>query len=123
MVRSPLVLIAMNLPSLEKYESQIKPGGLLIINSSIIEEEANRTDIRVVRVPGNEIAERIGDKRLTNMVMLGALIANQPVMPLEALQKALKEHLPVRHHRLLPSNYEALHEGAKFLAVAAAVQG
>ena len=116
MVRYPTVVIAMNLPSLEKYESQVKPGGLLIINSSIIDEEATRKDIRVVRVPGNEIAEKIADKRMTNMVMLGALIANQPVLPLEALQKALKEHLPVRHHRLLPSNYEALREGAKFLA-------
>ena len=116
MVRLPLVVIAMNLPSLEKYESQIKAGGLLVVNSSIIEEEVQRKDIRVVRLPGNEIAEKIGDRRMTNMVMLGALIANQPILPLEALEKALKEHLPVRHHRLLPSNYEALREGARYLA-------
>jgi 2-oxoglutarate ferredoxin oxidoreductase subunit gamma len=116
MVRLPTVVIAMNLPSLEKYESQVKPGGLLIVNSSIIDEEVQRKDIRVVRVPGNEIAERNGDQRMTNMVMLGALIANQPVMPLEALEKALKEHLPIRHHRLLPSNYQSLREGAKYLA-------
>jgi 2-oxoglutarate ferredoxin oxidoreductase subunit gamma len=50
------------------------------------------------------------------MVMLGALIANQPVLSLEALEKALKEHLPSRHHHLLPSNYKALSEGAKFIA-------
>jgi 2-oxoglutarate ferredoxin oxidoreductase subunit gamma len=116
MVRSPMVVIAMNLPSLVKYENQIKPGGLLIINSSIIDEGVKRKDIRVVRLPGNEIAEKIGDKRMTNMVMLGALIANQPVLPLEALEKALKEHLPARHHRLLPFNYQALREGANFLA-------
>ena len=116
MVRSPQAVITMNLPSLEKYENQVKTGGLLILNSSIIDSEVTRKDIRVVRVPGNEIAEKIGDKRMINMVMLGALIINQPVFPLEALQKALEEHLPARHHHLLPSNFEALNAGAKFQA-------
>jgi 2-oxoglutarate ferredoxin oxidoreductase subunit gamma len=116
MVRNPMVVIAMNLPSLEKYESQVKPGGLLIINSSIIEAEVKRKDLRVVRVPASGIAEQFGDRRLTNMVILGALIANQPVLPLEALEKALKDHLPSRYHHLLPANYKALREGAKYLA-------
>lgn len=114
MVRSPEVAVAMNLPSLEKYEGQIKPGGLLIINSSIVDKEVSRKDIRVVRVPGNEIAERIGDKRLTNMVMLGALLNNQQVFPIKVLEKALEEHLPGRHHHLLPLNYQALKEGAQY---------
>lgn len=116
MVRNPHVVIAMNLPSFQKYVSHVSTGGLLIINSSIIDAEVERKDIRVVRVPGYEVAEHIGDRRLTNMVILGVLIANQPVLPLAALEKALKEHLPARHHHLLPSNYQALHEGAKYIA-------
>ena len=67
-------------------------------------------------VPANEIAESLGNKRMTNMVMLGALLANLPVLPLEAVEKALQEHLPERHHKLLPMNYQALREGAKHIA-------
>jgi len=67
-------------------------------------------------VPANEIAERLGDKRMTNMVLMGALLAHLNVLPLEALEKALQEHLPARHHRFLPLNYQALREGAQIPA-------
>ena len=63
----------MNLPSLDKYESVVRPGGVLVVNSSIINRAPVRTDIRVVLVPGNEIAEQLGERRMTNMVILGAL--------------------------------------------------
>ena len=115
LVRNPKVAVAMNRPSLDKYDPLVKPGGLLIINSSILDKNSERKDIQVVRVPANEIAEKIGDRRMTNMVVLGALLANLPILPLEALEKALKEHLPERHHRLLPLNYQALREGAKYV--------
>jgi 2-oxoglutarate ferredoxin oxidoreductase subunit gamma len=115
LVRNPKVVVAMNRPSLDKYDPLVKPGGLLIINSSIIDRTSERKDIQVVRVPANEIAEKIGDRRMTNMVVLGALLANLPVLPLESLEKALKEHLPERHHKLLPMNYQALREGAKYV--------
>jgi 2-oxoglutarate ferredoxin oxidoreductase subunit gamma len=116
MVRYPKAVIAMNLPSLDKYEPWVKPGGVLVVNSSIISRPVTRTDIQVVHVPANDIAERIADRRMTNMVLLGALLANLPVLSVEAIEKALKEHLPERHHRLLPSNYQALREGATYLA-------
>ena len=58
----------------------------------------------------------MGDKRLTNMVLLGALLANESFLPLEAVEKALCDHLPKRHHDLLAKNYEALREGAKYKA-------
>ena len=62
-------------------------------------------------VPGNEIAEGLGDKKTTNMVLLGTLLANVPLLPLEAVEKSLREHLPEKHHKLLPMNYKALHGG------------
>jgi 2-oxoglutarate ferredoxin oxidoreductase subunit gamma len=117
-VRNPQALIAMNLPSLDKYEPFVKKGGLVVINSSIINRPVMRTDIKFVQVPGNDIAERIGNRRMTNMVLLGALLANLDVLSLEAIDKALKEHLPERHHKLLPLNYQALREGATYQAVA-----
>jgi 2-oxoglutarate ferredoxin oxidoreductase subunit gamma len=116
MVRFPDAVIVMNLPSLDKYESQVKPGGLLVINTSIIDRKATRTDIRVVEVPANEIAEEIGDRRLTNMVLLGCLVSNLPILPLAAISKALKEHLPARHHKLIPANMQAIEKGASFQA-------
>ncbi len=117
-VRFPTAVIAMNLPSLDKYEPLVKPGGVLIVNSSIINRTPTRTDIKVVLVPGNDIAERLGNPKMTNMVLLGALLANLPVMPLEAIEQALREHLPERHHKLLPANYQALREGATYIAEA-----
>lgn len=113
-VRNPTAVIAMNLPSLDKYEPLVKAGGVLVINESMVDHTATRKDITIAAVPANDIAEKIGDRRMTNMVLLGALLANLQVLPLEAIEKALKAHLPERHHKLLPSNYQALHEGAKF---------
>jgi 2-oxoglutarate ferredoxin oxidoreductase subunit gamma len=112
LVRYPQAVIAMNQPSLDKYEPLVRPGGVLIVNSSIAERESYRQDIRVIQVPGNEIAEHLGDKRMTNMVLLGALLTALPVLPLESVERSLAAHLPERHHKLLPLNYQALRSGA-----------
>ena len=114
MVEHPTAVIVMNRPSLDKYESMVKPGGVLVINESMVDRPAERKDIKVISVKANDIAEQLGDKRMTNMVLLGALIANLPVLPVEAIEKALKGHLPERHHKLLPQNYKALREGEKY---------
>ncbi|GAP22331.1 2-oxoacid:acceptor oxidoreductase family protein [Leptolinea tardivitalis] len=118
LVRHPRVLMAFNLPSLDKYESAVAEGGLLVVNSSMVERSVDRKNVRSILIPANEIAENLGDKRLTNMVMLGAMLANQPVLPLEAVEKALEHHIPERHKRLLPMNIKALRKGAEFKPVA-----
>ncbi len=117
-VRNPQAVIAMNLPSLDKYETVVRAGGVLVVNSSIINRGVTRTGIRTALVPGNEIAESLGDRRMTNMVLLGGLLANLPVLPLEAVERALQAHLPARHQRLLPLNVQALHRGAEYIAQA-----
>ena len=114
LVRHPSAVIAMNLPSLDKYENEIISGGVLVVNSSMVNRGVTRPDIKVVSIPGNEIAEALSDKRMTNMVLLGGLLANLPFLQLEAIEKALADHLPVRHQRLLPLNYKALHQGAEY---------
>ena len=114
LIQYPTAIIAMNRPSLDKYEDKVKPGGLLVVNSSMLDRAVNRKDIRVVAVNAGEIAEKIGDRRMTNVVLLGALLVNIPVLPMPAIENALKVHLPTRHQRLLSMNYEALHEGAKY---------
>jgi len=114
LVRNPKAAIVLNLPSLDKYESLVVPGGVLIANASLINRGPSRTDITSIFIPANEIAESIGNKRLLNMVTLGALLGVLPVLPIEAVEQALREHLPERHLRLLPVNFQALRAGAEF---------
>ncbi|HOE69976.1 MAG TPA: 2-oxoacid:acceptor oxidoreductase family protein [Brevefilum sp.] len=116
-VKNPSAVLAMNLPSLDKYEKLVKPGGVLVVNTSMVNREVERTDITVVSLPANEIADEAGSKRAVNMVMLGALLGNLDILPLEAIETALAEHLPARHQKLLQTNKDALQMGAKYKAV------
>jgi 2-oxoglutarate ferredoxin oxidoreductase subunit gamma len=113
-VRNPKAAMVLNLPSFDKYEPLVVPGGVLIANASLINRGFQRSDLQAVLIPANEIAESLGDRRLTNMVMLGAMLGKLPVLPLEALEKALEDHLPERHKRLLPLNFKALRKGMEF---------
>jgi 2-oxoglutarate ferredoxin oxidoreductase subunit gamma len=114
-VRAPKALVAMNRPSLDKYEATVKPGGVIVVNTSMVDRPAKRTDVTVVALPAGDIAVRTGDKRLTNMVMLGALLANLPVIPLEVIERAITDHTPARHQLLVPYNLKAIRAGADYL--------
>jgi 2-oxoglutarate ferredoxin oxidoreductase subunit gamma len=113
-VKNPDAVLAMNLPSLDKYEPMVKAGGVLVINSSMVDRTARRTDIAVVSIPCNEIAEELGNSRLANMVAAGALLAGMNSITLADLETALNNHMPGRHKNLLPKNVEALTRGAEF---------
>jgi 2-oxoglutarate ferredoxin oxidoreductase subunit gamma len=113
-VRHPKAGMLFNLPSFDKYEPLIMPGGVCIANQSLIDRGFRRSDLKSVLIPANEIAESLGDRRLTNMVMTGALLELLPVLSIEAVEKSLAAHLPERHHRLLPLNSKALREGAAY---------
>jgi 2-oxoglutarate ferredoxin oxidoreductase subunit gamma len=115
LVRNPSGVIAMNLPSLDKYEHLIVPDGTIIVNTSLVNRKLVRDDLKSVYIPANEIANSIGEKRMTNVVMLGALIATLPVLELETIEQSIINHLPERHKKLLPSNLEALKLGAEFV--------
>jgi 2-oxoglutarate ferredoxin oxidoreductase subunit gamma len=113
---NPRAAVAMNLPSLDKYEPMIAKEGVLIANASLINRPFERTDIQGVLIPANEMAEELGNPRLTNMVMLGALLQKLPIISLADMEAALDRHLPERHRKLLPANIEALRRGAAFAA-------
>ncbi|MFL7893545.1 MAG: 2-oxoacid:acceptor oxidoreductase family protein [Anaerolineales bacterium] len=114
-VRNPQAVIAMNQPSTEKYEPLVSENGILIINSSLVDKEIERSDLRRIEIPANEIAESLGDRRMTNVVMVGALLTEVPVLTIESIEKTLEDHLPDRHKNLLPLNFQALREGAEFV--------
>jgi 2-oxoglutarate ferredoxin oxidoreductase subunit gamma len=111
LVEHPPLAIALNLPSFDKYEEALQKGGTLVVNQSMVDRGAKRKDIHVILVPCNQIAEEIGDKKLTNMVAIGALLSVLPEVSLKDVEKALESHLPARHKHLLPKNYEALKRG------------
>jgi 2-oxoglutarate ferredoxin oxidoreductase subunit gamma len=111
LVRNPPLGIALNLPSFDKYEGALRPGGTLIVNKSMVDRGPKRDDLHVLLVPCNEIAEEIGDRRLLNMVAVGALLSALPELSISDVERALKAHLPARHQHLLPHNYDALRRG------------
>ncbi|MEA3336216.1 MAG: 2-oxoacid:acceptor oxidoreductase family protein [Chloroflexota bacterium] len=122
LVRHPSAAIALNAPSLQKYESLVRPGGLLVYNSSLIDRTVYRTDLRVIPVPANDISaeetaslleNETGDIRLANVVTLGALVQATGVLSLDAIESALESHLPQRHQRWLEPNKRALCRGAE----------
>ncbi|HID90269.1 MAG TPA: 2-oxoacid:ferredoxin oxidoreductase subunit gamma [Anaerolineae bacterium] len=114
LVRRPSAAIVLNIPSMEAFEPAVKPGGVLVVNSSLVPQKSDRDDIRVVYVPASDIASGLGNIRLANVVCLGALIQALGVLPLEAIEKALDDHLPERHRELLGLNKEALRKGAEY---------
>ncbi len=112
LVQHPPFAIALNLPSFDKYEHEMQTGGVLVVNQSMVDRGAKRADIQTIMIPANDIAEEIGNKKLTNMVTVGALVAALPeLVTLEAVEEALRGHLPKRHQHLLPQNFQALQRG------------
>ena len=102
-------VVVMNLPSLIKFESLVKPGGNLFVNSSMIEQKATRDDINVYYVPANDIAMQLGNARTANTVMLGALVSVAPVVPVEMIYKIMEKTFSGRKAHLLDINKTAFH--------------
>ena len=105
-------VIAMNTPSLEKFEANVNPGGKLFINSSIIEKNATRTDIDVYYVPCNEIADQLGNPKVLNMAMLGAFLEATNVVKVDSVLDALLYKLGEKKAKLIPLNRQAIEMGA-----------
>jgi len=112
----PTAVIVMNLPSFDKYEPMIKPGGYLVVNENMVNRAAVRGDIHVLMVPASTIAMEIGNERAANMVLLGALEGNMHLLAEGALERALEAHTATRLKKFIPMNIEALHRGAEYQA-------
>ncbi len=106
-------VIAMNLPSLDKFEARVKKGGNLFINSSLIEKKATRDDINVYYINANEIAVELGNSKVAGMVVLGAYLKVTDVVKKSTLIEALKKVLGKKKLDLIPVNEEALKKGAE----------
>jgi len=112
-VARPEAALVLNLPSLDRYEPLVRPGGLLVVNASLIDRQVRRTDVDVVAIPADDVAAELGSPRLTNMVLVGALLARRPVFTLDHVVATLERVIPERHRQLLPANRAALERGAE----------
>ena len=109
---NPGSLMVMNLPSLDRFEDSVLPGGKLFINSTLIGRKSTRTDIGVYYIPANDIASELGNARVAGMVMLGAYLKLSGVLKQESISGALKKVLGEKKADLIPVNKAALERGA-----------
>jgi 2-oxoglutarate ferredoxin oxidoreductase subunit gamma len=110
-VAQPNIALVFNQPSYDKYEQLVKPGGLLVANSSIVTPIRSRTDLTFVQIPANQICVDFGTPKMLNMAMMGAMLAHHQVLPIAALEKALRDHLPANKQQFLQGNLDVLHAG------------
>ncbi|MDO8804610.1 MAG: 2-oxoacid:acceptor oxidoreductase family protein [Elusimicrobiota bacterium] len=113
-VTTPDTVIVLNEPSLAKFEPMVKPGGLLIINSSLVNSKAARKDINVLYVPCNEIAGELGNTKVMNMVAIGAFAAATGAMSIDAIARALPKVYKKLKPEVIELNIKALQRGAEF---------
>ena len=111
-IYNPTELIAMNTPSLKKFESSVVPGGIVFLNSTIVKDEVARDDVKVVRVPCDQIAAELGNSKVANMVMLGAYIAATGALKVDTIQGMLTHMFTGKKAKLVHLNMEALARGA-----------
>jgi len=104
------VVIAMNEPSLVRFEEWVKPGGTIIINSSLIKREANRTDIKPLYVPANDMAQELGSDKVANMIVLGCFLGTSKSLSLESILATMRNKLAGKP-ALLPLNEAAIRAG------------
>lgn len=110
-VSHPDVAIVLNQPSFDKYEPLVKPAGLLVVNSSLVDSLSARTDIECVSIAANEMAASLGSTKMLNMAALGAFLGRRSVLPLSAVSRSLALHLPQSKAHMLEANQAVLQKG------------
>lgn len=103
--------IVLNQQSLDKFESSVKPGGLLIYDPNGITKEPTRKDINIYKIAATAKAQEMGISKVFNMVVLGGFLKLKPIVGSEFIHKGLEKSLPARHHNLIPQNEEAIELG------------
>lgn len=121
-IRNPTVCIVMNPPSMEKYEPLVKSGGLLVVNSTLVRTRSEREEIEVVYVPANDLAAELGNVRMANVVLLGAMLGMREILPIEGIKRTLERHLPPERRRFIEPNKRALDRGVEYVRKQAEVE-
>jgi 2-oxoglutarate ferredoxin oxidoreductase subunit gamma len=111
LVTNPSTAIVLNNPSFDKFEHRVRPGGLLIINSSLVTRVSERSDIEIIELTATDMAADLGNARVANMILLGAFIELTKVVSSESIIESLKKVLSEEKHHLIEVNKQALNKG------------
>jgi 2-oxoglutarate ferredoxin oxidoreductase subunit gamma len=114
-IRNPTAAIVMNPPSMEKYEMLVKPGGALVVNSTLVRARSVRDDITAVYLPANDLAMEVGNVKMANVVLLGALLAVRPILSVKAVKHTMDSHIPERRKHIIEPNKRALDRGIEYV--------
>lgn len=109
------VIVALNQPSVTKFESKVKPGGILIYETDGVSVPPTRTDIQIYKIDAIDKAAELNNAKVFNMIVLGALLQACPLISTDGLQRSLAKSLPERYHHLIPANMEAFKVGQSSL--------
>jgi len=110
-IDKPSVVVAMNIPSLIKFEKDIEKNGILILNTSVIDREPTRKDLKVYKIDANKISEELGNTKVANVVVLGAFLKATGAIKKESLEKAIEKKLTGKKEKLIEINISALQKG------------
>jgi len=117
MIGSPIastnidILCAMNIPSIVKFLGNVKPGGQVYVNSSIVKEPVDRTDINATYIDASNIAVKVGNIRVANMVMIAAFLQKTDLFTLEDVEEVINQRFAEKYAHLIPLNIEAVKQG------------
>jgi len=125
-ISSPIIneydtAIILNQQSMDKFESAVKPGGLLLYDPNGISKHPTRKDINIYKIEGAAEASKLGAAKTFNMIILGAYLKVKPIVQMDNVLKGLKKSLPERHHHLMPMNEKAIKKGAEVIQEAQTV--
>jgi len=112
-VSTPDVLVAMNLPSLDKYESAVAPGGMIFADSTLIERKVTRDDVKVFYIPATAMASENGFPTLANMIIIGKVLSELGEFDADSINATLKKVISAKHAAMLEVNLKAMSLGAE----------
>lgn len=113
---SPDYAVVLNKPSMVKYQDMIKKGGLMVINSSLVDSDPSRSDIDILRVPANEIALELKNERTVNMIMIGAFVARTGITTQDSIMDSLAQVLTGKKAAVLELNRKGMARGAEYVS-------
>jgi 2-oxoglutarate ferredoxin oxidoreductase subunit gamma len=125
-ISSPIIskfdtVIALNQPSVDKFENAVKPGGLLIYESNNVINPPTRKDIEIIGIDATKEAAQMKNTKIMNMIMLGGFLKKKPIIEIKNIIEGIKKVLPERYHHLLPLNEGALKRGMEMVEEVGAV--
>lgn len=113
---NPSSAVILNQPSLDKFEDKITKNGLIVLNSSLVEREVKRKDLEVIKIPATELATKLGNAKIANLILMGAFIKKTNILNLNTVLENLGKFFPKNKQDLVEINIQALKKGAELVS-------